>query len=91
MQHNRRQWNYSPHGRNNAFESSKKHRGREVNRLIGLPVVALRGLTGAQEREERVREVERHEARNGEHAIRHHKTAIQRVIARLVAVACQVN
>lgn len=82
---------YSPHGCYNSLESREQHSGSQVNSLIGLAAVALRGLACAQEGHECVREWARHDLGDGENIILKNEAAHEGVSRVLSAMARKVD
>lgn len=81
----------APHCSHHTLEARKKHGSGQMNGLIGLSSIAFRGFASAQECEESLVEVERHQLRHGEHPILHYETAVEWACTVLVPMASQVK
>lgn len=83
---------HPPHCRDRAPETDKKHCGREMDYLIWLPLVALRGFARAKESQDRwARQLHAHQVRDSEPPIAEAKATLECVPGVLLAVAREVQ
>jgi hypothetical protein len=75
-----------PHGADDASETAKEHRRRQVDGLVRMKRAAPRRLTRAQKREHGVREAHGHQVMDSELSIAQQECALQCTI-RLLAMA----
>jgi hypothetical protein len=81
----------APHSTDDALEPSKEHRPSEMDGVIRMYVVALRGLAGTEECEERTGRVMFHKLCHCKAAIKQVEAAHKRVECFLSAMAGEVE